>query len=607
MKLRVLIALFGGIVCLMTSACDLKPDTTEDTSVKVVETLPADISTENTAYVRLRAEPDGLNPLSAVNTYSRQVNYYIFHTLLNFDPETLELVPVLAKSRPVVEEITENEKFKGMSYTFEILDEAAWDNGTPITGHDYVFTLKALFNPKVPSQRIRPFYEFISKIEVDKSNPKKFTIFTNNKYILTEDALGTMYFMPEYIYDPKGIMKNYTLEQLLDIEGAAKMADTDPKLQEFADEFSLPKYTREKDFVNASGPYYLEEWETGQHIILKKKENWWGTKLAENNPMLMAGPDVIHFKILGDQSTALTTLKSRDLDAINQMQPEDYLDLQKNEEFKEYFDLHNPVNPAYYFTFLNTRSPKLSDKRVRRALAHLTDVDEIVNTLLKGMAVRTNGPVHPDKSYYHKDLPLIKYDFEKAKTLLTEAGWTDTNNNGTIDKEIDGELVEMELEYLVSASSKNEESRALVLQNNAKKAGINITVVPKNFRVKTDDLKKHNFELSSGGWASPPTPFEPKQIWHSQSYGGDGSNYVGFGSEESDALIDEIRETMDEKEREKLYLRFQEIIYDEQPYIFSFFSTNPIAISKRFEAEAYNIRPGYFPNRFVLKDQLMGK
>lgn len=605
MKVRMFIVLLGSITCLVATSC--RTDSAkEKTTKKDLEVLPADLSKENTTYVRLRAEPDGLNPLIALNAYARQVDALIFQRLLDFNPENLEIVPVLAKSRPKIEEILEDGKVKGMSYTFEILEEAKWDNGQPITGEDYVFTLKALFNPKVPAKRIRPYYDFISGIEIDKNNPKKFTVLTNKKYILTEDALGTMYVIPAYLFDPNGIMKNYTLEQLLDTKEAEKLAEKDPKLQAFADEFSAPKFSREKGFVNGSGAYVLEEWETGQHVILKKKENWWGANLGKTNAIFMASPDVIHFKILSDQTTALAALKSRDLDAITDMQPDDYLDLQKDENFKKYFNLHNQVQPVYFFTQINMKSPKLSDKRVRRALAHLMNVDEMINVLLKGMGKRTVGPIQPSKSYYHKDLPLIQYDFEKAKALLTEAGWTDTNNNGVIDKKIDGVDVEMELKYLTAASSKNDERHALMLQNNAKKAGIKIDIVAKNFTVKSDDLRKHQFELASGGWGAYPVPYDPHQIWHTDSYGGSGANYTGFGNKASDDLIEKIRTTLNDAEREPLYLKFQEMVYEEQPYIFLYYVSNPIAINKRFDAEVYDVRPGIFPNRFVLKPEVMG-
>ena len=75
----------------------------------------------------------------------------MFYTLTNYDSNTLELVPVLAKS---LAEISKNEKGE-LLYTFEIRNEAKWDNGTPITAKDVEFTLKAFKNPKVNSNANR--------------------------------------------------------------------------------------------------------------------------------------------------------------------------------------------------------------------------------------------------------------------------------------------------------------------------------------------------------------------------------------------------------------------------------------------------------------------
>ena len=91
---------------------------------------------DNTVYARLPAEPDRLNLLISTNVYARVVNEQIFLYLLHFDPQTLELAPQLAKGRPVIEEITEGPYKGGVSYTFEIIEGAKWDNGQPVTGKD---------------------------------------------------------------------------------------------------------------------------------------------------------------------------------------------------------------------------------------------------------------------------------------------------------------------------------------------------------------------------------------------------------------------------------------------------------------------------------------
>ncbi|MBK9015520.1 MAG: hypothetical protein IPM82_16435 [Saprospiraceae bacterium] len=70
------------------------------------------------------------------------------------------------------------------------MPEATWDDGKPVTGSDYEFTLKALFNPKMPTQRFLGYVEFVRDIKVDESNPKQFTIFTNKKYFLNMEAIS---------------------------------------------------------------------------------------------------------------------------------------------------------------------------------------------------------------------------------------------------------------------------------------------------------------------------------------------------------------------------------------------------------------------------------
>lgn len=587
---------------LLTTNCAEDDNKDENSDETTEEALPTDFkNTENIVYSRLRAEPDGLNPLLSLNAYAREAYSNVFPYMMNFHPNTHEFTSILIKSAPQIEEIIEGEKVTGLSYTMEILDEAVWDNGQPVTGYDYEFTLKALFNPKMPTQRLRGFYEFITKLEVDEANPKKMTISTNKKYILAEEAIGSMVILPEHHFDPKGILKNYELADLIDQQKAAKIADSDQRLQEFTDEYLLPKFSRESEGIIGCGAYKLKEWVTGQHIILERKDNWWGDNLGDKIPGLENNPKEIHFKIMRDQTSALAALKAQELDAIGQIQPNDFQDLKKDKNFQRYYDLHDPINPAFYFVGMNTKSPKLSDKRVRRALAHLMDVDEVIETVQFGFGQRTVGPVHPNANYYHSGLDLIQQDLEKTQSLLAEAGWEDSNNDGTVDKEIDGERVELELEYLVSSSSNNEKNTALLFQESAKKAGIKVNIVSQEFTVKTQNTVQHKFELSAGGWQASLALFDPKQIWHTDSYRVGGSNYVGFGNQETDALIEEIRTTLEEDKRNELYRKFQEILYEEQPYIFLFFNRNLIALSRRFKAEASSVRPGYFPNTFEIK------
>ncbi len=564
---------------------------------------------DNTAYARLPAEPDRLNLLISTNVYARAVNEQIFLYLLHFDPKTLELSPQLAKARPEVEEISEGPYQGGVAYTFEIHDEATWDNGQPITGKDFEFTLKALFNPKVNAANVRTYLDYIKEVEIDPDNPRRFTVFTDKKYIIGETAVSNIPVLPEYAYDPNGLMKEIALASLTDpayverINGEGPGLEEERKaIQDFADAFNSPEYSREKGFIVGPGPYEFEEWVTGQRIVLNRKKDWWGDQLADEYPLLRAYPDKLSFLIIPDQSAAVVALKDQQVDVAGQIDAKDFTDLRENELINRLYNLHTPSSMVFYFIGLNNKKPRLADRRVRRALAHLVDVPALIDDLFYGLAERTVGPFHPAKPYYHKGLKPIEFDPEKARSLLAEAGWEDTNGNGIVDKEINGVLTEMELEYKISASSKFANSQALLFQDDAKKAGVKINIVPKEFTVMIDDAKKRDYELYSGAWAQDPTIDDPKQLWHSESDTPDGGNRVSFTNAEADRLIEEIRVTLDEGKRNQLYKEFQELIYEEQPYIFLFAPLERIAISKRFRAEATVRRPGFLVNNFIKRE-----
>lgn len=580
------------MLSLFFGSCKDRPDTTEVAFKRG----------DNVVYARLPAEPDRLNPLLSTSTYARVVNEQLFLNLLHFNPETLELQPQLAKAPPTVREITEGPDAGGVAYTFEIHEAATWDDGRPITGHDLAFTLKAILNPKVSAAHFRAYLEFISRVEVAEENPKRFTVFANKKYILGEPAISNMTVLPAHKYDPEGRMAPYTVADLADQEKAAKLAESEPALQAFATAFNSTEYSREKDFISGSGPYALERWETGQKIELSRKKDWWGDPLQEEFPMLQALPDRLVFQIIPDQNAMLAALKDEQTDVTSQIDAEDFTDLKVNSMVTDRYELYTPPALVYYFIGLNNKSPKLADKRVRRALAHLLDVDELINTLYHGLATRTIGPFHPTKPYYHDELPPIPYDPARARALLAEAGWEDTDGDGVVDKTLQGVHTELELDFIISSSSKFANNQALLFQDKARRAGVKINIVPKEFTVLIDQVKKRDYEIYSSGWGQAPIPDDPKQLWHSDSDTPSGGNRVSFHNEEADKLIEQIQVTLNKEKREALYLEFQELIYEEQPYIFLFSPQERIAISKRFDAAASARRPGFFVQDFVLRD-----
>jgi len=560
--------------------------------------------TSNEMLIRLASEPSGLNPiLSVTDQYATQVMRHIFLYLMTIDPQTGLLEPSLVKSDPLIEPINEGPWKGGLRYDFEIRKEAKWDNGSPVTGADYVFALKTVFNPKIPAQRIRPYLEMIKDVQVDPANPKKFSVFTDQAYILALEAIvNSVPLIPAYHYDPEGKMTGIPLSDLLDPARAAAL-ENNPDIQAFADRFTSERYARDTASVIGCGPYSLASIGDDQRITLVRKQNWWGDKVSDPPSSLQAFPGKLIYWPIRDQAAAVSLVRSEDIDVTVGLDAKDFLDARNLPGVTDNYAFFTPATYAYYFIYVNTRDPKLSDKLVRQALAHLLNVDEIITTVFYGLGERVNGPVLPMKDYYNKDLPVIPFDVEKAKVLLAEAGWTDSNGNGTVDKVVGGERKELKLTYLIT-NVPAQEKIASIFKDAASQAGIDLEVISKDFQAQRADLNTRDYELASGALVAPPVLDDFYQVWHTDSDTPDGTNRTGFGNAQSDELIETIRRTIDKKERDRLYQIFQKMVYDEQPMLFLLTPQSRIMIHKRFSAFASPLNPGFFPNQYQLVESL---
>jgi peptide/nickel transport system substrate-binding protein len=553
----------------------------------------------NVATVRLVSEPDKLNPLTTEDVNAILVTNHVFLPLLDFHPKTFELTPVLAKTRPTIVKIDTGFYKGSIAYIYEIREEAVWDNGSPVTAADFVFTLKTILNRKTGSGNMRSGLDFVKDVVVDAQNPKKFTLYSNKAYILSETNSGTFPIIPEYIYDTEGVMRNYTLADL-----AKTIKDTtqkaDEKLSKFVAAFQSVKHAREKEGIIGCGPYAFDEWVSGQSISIKKKANWWGEKLAATSPFFQAYPDKIIFRPIKDAAAAMSLVQNSELDAISNISPKDYSTSLKDEKLTNQYAFSTFPLPSLAHLGFNCKEPKLADKRTRRAIAHILDVDAVVKNIAGGFGEPSGSCFLPIRPYYDPSLKPIALNIEQAKILLAEAGWKDSNGDGIVDKKIGGKTTELVLRY-VFASAAPTKDMGLMLQENGKKAGIGIKLEPVEAPVMLENLKKRNYDIFYNAFGFSPGLDDPKEIWHSTSNTPDGGNRYQFENKQADALIDQIRNELDETKRNELYEQFQTLIYDEQPAIFIYIRQERLAIHKRFSAPVALRRPGFFANTFQLK------
>lgn len=590
-KFTYLLRAFTVLICLVFSSCDPKEPPIEDEAIKE----------KFTVFAAMIAEPDRLNPLLTTSGYSRQIHEQLFHSLVEMNPTTYEAIPGLAKDRPEVKEITDGPHAGGLTYTYELYDGINWSDGNPLTVKDVEFAFKILFNYNIAEAAAhRGFYTSIVSFDIDPGNNRRFTITTNEKYINGEAALSSIQPLPSHTLDPENLLAAYPLNDML--SQGETLSEEEP-MKQFAAQIASAAYTRDGDKLVSSGPYILTNWEEGQLISMTRNDNWWVDKMEGGHPSYQAYPDSLVYRIIPDQATAITALKDGLVDVLEQVDAKTFVDLREEEGgfVKEHFNFYSPDMFVYYYVALNNGDELLADKKVRRALAHLVDVKLLIDRGFFGLATPLNGPVLPGKSYYPDDLPNIELNIEEASRLLAEAGWEDVNNDGTLDKEIDGERVDLKLEYLAVPGSRFAAILSSILKDNAEQVGIDITIVERDFRtMMMEDVANRKFQIYGAGAGGLPIPDDFKQLWHTESNTPSGTNRVQFGNAKTDALIDAIRIELDEDKRNAMYREFQEIVYEEQPMIFLFVPQNRILINKRFDADVYSIAPGHKINKFKL-------
>lgn len=538
------------------------------------------------------SDTDMLNPTNYQSADAGYLLGKLFTSPLTYDPNTLELVPVLVKSLP---EVSFDSATGFTNYTYEIRPEAKWDNGEPITAKDVIFSLKVYKCPRVDNEPLKPYFESFDNVITYPENDRKYTIVSNKLYHLNYEMSGQFLVIPAYVYDPKGLLSEFPLP---DFNAKTAELNENPKIKEFATDYNSEKFQREKGSIVGSGPYEFESWEPGVKLVLKKKKDWWGNGLE--GIQFEAHPEELVYRTINDQAAALVSLKGLKLDVMYGIKPKDWVtDVQKSDKMLENFWLSTPPSMSYSYFGINMRNPKFQDKNVRKALAHLVDVDKIIDVINYNLAERVNGFMHPSKKIYYNDtLKNYGYNIEKARQLLTDAGWKDSNGNGTIDKVIDGQLVEFNITFTYNSGNDGRRDAALIFKESAREVGIKVDVVPQDWGIYIDNQKKHNFEMYYGGWISGVGESDPKQIFHTESIEG-GSNYCYFGNAESDAIIEALRSELDKEKRAYYYKALQAIIHDEVPYIFLSAPLERIAIGKKFqEVKTSPLRPGFQEETF---------
>jgi peptide/nickel transport system substrate-binding protein len=523
--------------------------------------------------IREMSDPEKLNPIVSNDASATEIDSYIFEYLLDQNKETYELIPRLAGMPEVSAD--------NLTYTFTINKNAKFSDGKPVTANDVIFTLKLIKIPFIDAAATRNYFEMVDKAEIADNDPQKV------KFTLTKPnwrgiyTLGLFSILPKHILDPNNITDKFQWSEFKDMNVASKNSE----MQKFADFINSQEVSRDAKYLIGSGPYMFEKWDTGAGVTLVRNPNYWAAVNFSNYPQK------IIFKTIQDNSAALVSAKNKEVVAMNVIKPSDfYKDLENPDQFN--LVKARPFEPAYTYLAWNQLNPLFQDKKVRLALAHLVDRKTIIDKVMYGDGVPIQSHIfYKSAKMLNADLPEIQFDPEKARKLLEEAGWKDSDGDGVLDKMINGKKKDFKFTFLSNTNPVRKQI-LLVVVDALKKVGIVAEVQELEWSVYLDKTKKHEFEATYSAWTSPTIPPDPYQIWHSSQSEGEGSNYISFNNKKSDSLIVAYRDEMDESKRLIMIKEWQKLIYDEQPYTFLWSPRSRYIYDKRFKnARWYNIQP----------------
>lgn len=510
------------IFMILLTACQPKPEDVpaqmESTKDVAQPAATADDSQAKTIVIAMAAAPITLDPADHRNRESETVIRNIFDGLVTRDTRS-GVHMQLAESMDWTDDTT-----------LEILlrKDVKFHDGSPMTADDVVFT----------------FERIIKENQIDypevHSSPRKGLIAPLESIEKTGDHSVVMHFNAPY----------------------------PPAIQMLVHQQIVPKAYIEKvgtkGFVEqpiGTGPFKFVSASDGlDEVIMVKFDEYYGGS-PDIAPVGPACIDQVIFRVIPEASTRVAALLANEVLIIETI-PSDLVN-RLNENSSVAVKTAPGTQPKWIE--LNVNKPPFDDVRVRQALNHALDKNLIIQEIYGGRAIALPGPLSPYNNFVNKSLQPYPYDLDMAKSLLEEAGWVDSNNDGIVDK--DGQPLSFTIDTL-------EEHRNLAeaVANLFQEAGIDANVRFWEFSVVKPMLVAGDRQAYLDDWGDsafdPVGHFEAK--WHGylegQSYG--RGNFSGYNNERVNELVIMGEKTVDTAERQKIYDEAQQLVYDEAPAVF---------------------------------------
>jgi peptide/nickel transport system substrate-binding protein len=465
-------------------------------------------------------DASNLLPVLSSDSASSAINSLVYNGLLRYNGQ-LELEGELAERW----EVSEDNRI----LTFHLRRDVRWHDGSPFTSADVKFTYELYIDPEIPTAYAESFSQ-VTRVETP--DPYTFIAHYDTPYAPALLSWATA-IHPRHLLEGTDVLRSPLSRSPV-----------------------------------GTGPYRFAEWVSGEKIVL------------DANPDYFEGPPYIRrvvYRIIPDVSTQFLELQTGSLDFMG-LTPLQFDRQTDTPAFRRNYNKYQYLSFGYTYLGYNLRRPLFADVRVRQALAYAIDKQELIDGVLLGYGVAATGPYKPDTWVYNPAVRQYHYLPEKARQLLSEAGWQDSNGDGILEK--DGKP----LSFTIVTNQGNDLriKTGEIIQRRFREIGVDVRLrVIEWATFLKDFINPGNFDATILGWSGGPEP-DQYNIWHSSKTAPGQLNFIGFEHPGVDELLERGRRVFDQEQRKHYYDRFQEILAEEQPYTFLYVSEALPAVSRRF-------------------------
>ncbi len=509
-----------------------------DTAAGPVATEPR---SGGTVVIAAGVDIGGINQLTgAESRFEQDIIDLLFLRLFQEQPDYAEHPPTFA---PELAESREWSK-DGLVLTVRLRPGLQWSDGVAITAEDVAWTYSAQIDPELVWEGAGSKDSIEKVIAVDPST--------------VEFHFSEIYFSRLADLNEGVILPKHTWSKLPFDEWRGN------------EEWFL-------EHLVVSGPFTLTRIVPQQEIVLERNTRYFRAGF----PRL----DRVVFRVIPNRTNRVEHLLAGEVDFVEHVLPERAADVQASQRA----NLLPLWHRQYTFLVWNGCREPFDDPLVRKAMTLAIDRQSIIEAVWGDNARPALGPILSSVWAFNHDLVPWPYDPNEARRLLANAGWTDSDHDGLLDRN------GRDFTFNLSTNGDNRlrADAAVMIQEQLRRIGVDAQVSLLDLNRMIEDNKTHGFDATIAAWGID-TSLDVKHQFHTDSIGSGGSNYGCYSNAELDQTIDLARRQREPSDAQPYFDRLQEILHEEQPYTFLWEPMRLYGVSTRLRDASPNQLSAYF-------------